>query len=277
MIGLRAPLACPVRNCYLPLEPLTRAWVCPRGHSFDVARSGYVNLLQPQDRRSPDAGDTAVALEARRRLLAAGIGRGVVNAFVEDAAAMVTGAANVVVDLGCGAGDALGLLQATRPVVGVGFDLSTVAVNVAARRFPDITWAVVNADRRLPLLDGSIALALSLHARRNPPECHRVLGTGGHLLVAVPAADDLIELRQAVQGARVERDRVADVIAEHGDGFEVAARFVARERHTLAGDDLRDVLRGTYRGTRSSHASRVEALESLEVTFASDFVLLRRR
>jgi len=274
---LRAPLACPVRNCYLPLEPLTGAWVCPRGHSFDIARSGYVNLLQPQDRRSPDAGDTPAAIEARRRLLAAGIGRGNVEAFVGHAATLVAAPEDVVVDLGCGAGDALGLLRATRPIAGVGFDLSTNAVNVAARRFPTMTWGVVNADRRLPLLDGRIALALSLHARRNPAECHRVISTGGHLLVAVPAPDDLIELRQAIQGARVERDRVADVIAEHAAGFEVAARFVARERHTLAGDDLRDVLRGTYRGIRSSNASRVQALESLEVTFASDFVLLRRR
>src|SRR3954464_5063685 len=104
-------LLCPVRGCGETLARGERSYACPRGHSFDVARSGYVNLLQPQDRRSPDAGDTAAAIEARRRLLAAGIGRGVVNAFVEHAAAIATGAANVVVDLGCGAGDALGLLQ----------------------------------------------------------------------------------------------------------------------------------------------------------------------
>ena len=36
---------------WLPIDLETQ--VCPRGHAFDVARSGYVNLLQPQDRRSP--------------------------------------------------------------------------------------------------------------------------------------------------------------------------------------------------------------------------------
>ena len=43
-------LLCPVRNCHLPLARDGRRLVCAGGHSFDVARSGYVNLLQPQDK-----------------------------------------------------------------------------------------------------------------------------------------------------------------------------------------------------------------------------------
>jgi hypothetical protein len=104
-----------------------------------------------------------------------------------------------------------------------------------------------------------------------------VLAPGGHLLIGVPGSDDLIELREAVQGARVQRDRLNDVIAAHQIGFDAVDRFSARERHELSGDRLRDVLRGTYRGERSSAAARVEALQSLAVTFASDVILLRRR
>ena len=50
-------LLCPVRNCHLPLAREGSRLVCSQSHSFDVARSGYINLLQPQDRRSPAAGD----------------------------------------------------------------------------------------------------------------------------------------------------------------------------------------------------------------------------
>lgn len=242
-----------------------------------MARSGYVNLLQPQDRRSPDAGDTAGSVEARRRLLAAGIGRTIVDTFVAQAATYLPTEEAVVVDLGCGAGDALALLQTQRPITGVGIDLSAAAINIASKQAPTITWVVANADRRVPLLDGSATLVLSLHARRNPDECHRVLAEGGHLLIAVPARDDLVELRHAVQGRRVERDRVADLIAEHDARFLLIDRLEARERHRLTGDGLRDVLRGTYRGERSSAAPRVEALDSLDVTFASDMVVLQRR
>jgi 23S rRNA (guanine745-N1)-methyltransferase len=277
MFRLTPPLACPVRACHLPLHLEGRTWTCPNRHTFDVARSGYVNLLQPQDRKSPDAGDTAVAVEARRRLLAAGIGRAVVDTVVTLALPHLPDAEAVVADLGCGAGDALAVLQTQRPIAGVGIDLSAAAINIASKHCPTITWVVANADRRLPLLDGSVTLVWSLHARRNPAECHRVLAAGGHLIVAVPAPDDLIELRHAVQGRGIERDRVADLLTDHDATFDVVERSTVRERHVLAGDRLRDVLRGTYRGERASAATRVEALDSLEVTFASDLVLLRRR
>src|SRR5690348_8498576 len=187
---MRPPLACPVRTCHLPLTATDGPWTCRRGHSFDVARSGYINLLQPQDRRSRDAGDPKGAIEARRRLLDAGIGREVLDTFVTLAARLVPESSPIVADLGSGAGDALGWLRRRCEIVGVGIDLAVPAADMAARRYRDITWVVANADRRLPLLDGSTSLLLSLHARRNPAECHRTLVPGGHLLIAVPARDD---------------------------------------------------------------------------------------
>jgi len=61
-------MLCTVRTCHEPLAREERRMVCPRGHSFDVARSGYVNLLQPQERRSKQPGDSDEAVAARRRL-----------------------------------------------------------------------------------------------------------------------------------------------------------------------------------------------------------------
>ncbi|MFM7296933.1 MAG: putative RNA methyltransferase, partial [Planctomycetota bacterium] len=63
------PLACSVRDCALPLRRESRRFVCERGHSFDIARSGYLSLLQPQDRRSLEAGDARETVDARRALL----------------------------------------------------------------------------------------------------------------------------------------------------------------------------------------------------------------
>jgi 23S rRNA (guanine745-N1)-methyltransferase len=236
-----------------------------------VARSGYVNLLQPQDRRSPAPGDTPDALAARARLLDAGIGRSIVEAVAARVATLgVSRDEPVVVDLGSGGGDALGAVARRRAIAGVGIDLSTAAAERAARRFPDLTWVVANADRRLPLLDGSVSVILSIHARRNAGECRRMLTPDGHLLVAVPAADDLAELREAVMGARVERARDDVVLAEHAPLFTLLAREVVRERHHLSRECLLDLLRGTYRGARPSVAGRVAGLDALSVTLASD-------
>ncbi len=265
-----------MRDCGLLLERTARVWVCGRGHTYDVARSGYVNLLQPQDRRSLAAGDTPAAVDARARLLASGVGRHVVDAFVQRAAAVALPDAACVVDLGSGSGDALASLAGMRPIDGVGIDLSAAAAEHAARRFPALTWVVANADRRVPLVDASVDLVLTLHGRRNPAECARVLTAGGFLLAGVPAHDDLIELRASVLGRALEHERAGALIAEHAEFFTLVDRASARERHLLDRDALKDLLRATYRGERTSAAARIDALERLEVTLASDFFLFRR-
>jgi 23S rRNA (guanine745-N1)-methyltransferase len=273
----RPPLACTVRDCGLLLERRERVFVCTRGHTYDIARRGFVNLLQPQDRRSLSAGDAGDAVAARARLLAAAVGRDVVETFVGRAARLDLPTPAVVVDLGCGTGDVLAALSARRVVDGIGIDLSTAAVEHAARHFPGHTWVIANADRRLPLLDRSVDLVLSMHGRRNAEECARVLASGGYVLIAVPARDDLIELRATALGQRIERDRVDAVLAQHDKAFRLIERATAREHRRLERGLLHHLLRGTYRGARHGRTARLETLESLEVTLASDILLLRRR
>jgi len=268
------PLACSVRRCGLPLQRRDGTFVCAAGHSYDVARSGYVNLLQPQDRRSREAGDSRAAVEARASLLAAGVGRTLIDTIANRAATFDLGDDPVIVDLGCGSGDALAALTA-RAGTGIGIDLSTAAIERAARHFPDRTWVVANADRRLPLLDRHVDLVLSLHGRRNPAEVARVLTPMGQLLVAVPAADDLIELRELVQGQRLEHDRVGAVLEEHEASFQLVDRSAVRETLELHREALLNMLRGTYRGVRRGVAERVATLTRMKVTLASDILVLR--
>lgn len=273
-----APLACSVRDCGAPLERDPQQWICPRGHTHDISRHGYVNLLQPQDRRSLEAGDPRDAVEARFRLLEQGLG-GLAIAHVADAAQARLGPerTGVVAEMGCGTGHLLRALAGATRITGVGIDLSTRAIELAARQASTVQWVVANADRRLPLVDGTVSVLLSVHARRNPAEAERVLAPGGHLIVAIPAEDDLIELREAVQGDGTTRDRVGALIAEHAPHFTDGTRTTVRERRRLDGDQLRDLLAATYRGARHAVAARVAALDRLDVTFASEVVVFRRR
>lgn len=268
-----------MRGCGRPLTRGERRLICDAGHAFDTARSGYISLLQPQDRRSRAAGDGKASVAARARLLQAGIGRGAIDAIVARLAppGIARDAPLVVVDLGCGSGELLGAVTAARDVCGIGIDLSTAAVDTAARRIRSVTWIVANADRTLPILDASADVVLSLNARRNPPECARVLTRGGRLIVGVPAPDDLIELRAAVQGGALERERADTVVTAHEPLFWLEERLTTRERHRLEGDQLRDLLRSTYRGARTSAAGRVEDLQSLDVTVSTDIVVFSRR
>src|SRR5580700_2980663 len=100
-------LLCPVRGCHLALVREERRLLCPRGHAFDVARSGYVNLLQPQERRSKQPGDAAAAVAARRRLHDGGV----TEPLLRGVAAMLEASPrDVVLDVGCGDGFYLGSL-----------------------------------------------------------------------------------------------------------------------------------------------------------------------
>jgi 23S rRNA (guanine745-N1)-methyltransferase len=241
-----------------------------------VARSGYVNLLQPQDRRSRRAGDSKESVAARIALLSAGIGLTILHETVAIAACLDSGRAPVVVDLGAGAGDLLGLLSTRSDVTGIGIDLSIDAAAHAAARFPSVTWVVANADRRLPLLDASVHLVVSTYGRRNSSECARVLSAGGHLLVSVPAPDDLHELRSVVEGPGVARHRETALIDELR-AFRLVERTTLREHHQLERSSLVHLLHATYRGARRSEAAKVDTLGPMAVTLASVVFLFRAR
>ena len=58
-------LQCPVCGAFL--EKKERALVCTEGHSFDIARQGYVNLLPVTQKHSKHPGDTRDMVAARRR------------------------------------------------------------------------------------------------------------------------------------------------------------------------------------------------------------------
>ena len=261
-------LLCSVRDCHLPLERAERRLSCARGHSFDVARSGYINLLQPQDRRSRHPGDTARAVAARRRLH----DLGVTTPLLEAMAAMLdAGPSDIVLDAGCGDGFYLGGLARQAGFDAHGVDISTRAVDAAARRYPPAEgrweWIVANADRFLPYAAGAFSIVLSITGRMNASEFRRVLRGGGTLLVALPAPDDLIELRSPA-GA-TGRDRVARTVETFAQGFTLAGQRRVTTSSELTAAAVADVLLSIYRPMRA------QPPEAGRVTFSLDVLLFR--
>lgn len=267
-----AALLCTVRDCRKTLTREERRLLCENGHSFDLARSGYINLLQPQDRRAKSPGDTAQAVAARRRFLHRGFAEPLVAAIVE---ALPLTSADVLLDAGCGEGHHLGAFRRAYGVEAHGVDISLPAIEAAAKRHRECTWVVANADRFLPYADGSFSAVATITARLNPNEFRRVLAPDGKLLVVIPGADDLIELREAVQGQAVERDRVERTIAMFAPLFELEThRPVAHVTH-LDRQAINDVMASSYRGLRLRERERLSALDALEVTLARDVLVFR--
>jgi len=263
-------LLCSVRDCRLPLASDERRYVCARGHSFDVARSGYVNLLQPRDRRSKNPGDSAEAVAARRRFLDRGHITPLRDAFLD---LIVPHANGPVLDAGCGEGYYLGAMAARFPVEPEGLDLSLPAVDLAARRYPRCRFVVANADRFLPYADQSFALLTSITARMNAPEFRRLLAPGGRLVVAIPAADDLVELRAAILGEGLERDRVERTVGTFATDFALERRERLQHKTLLDAASIAELMTSTYRGLRLREREKLAAIGAMEVTLALDVLL----
>lgn len=268
---------CSVRSCGEVLTRDARVWHCPRGHAFDVARSGYVNLLQPGDRRSREAGDSRDAVLARARLDEAGVGDELRASLEERARALPLPPGAAVLDVGAGSGLALERLRTSVGAQAWALDLSTAAADRGARRWPELAWVVANADRRLPFADGSFALVVSSVGPKNPAEFRRVLAQGGALFLTVPAADDLIELRSAVQGRGERIARVARALEQFGGEFELVDRATLRTRRRFERAQIEDLLAATYRGARRRERERLGDLDALEVTVATELLLLEPR
>ncbi len=197
-------LRCPA--CDEPLMAGERAFTCPRGHSFDRARQGYVNLLRPTRLR----GDTPEMLQARRRFLDAGWYAPLADAICDEVGAWLASAAipsdaRALLDAGCGEGYYLSrLAEALSPQLTAsgwrlyGLDLAKDAVRMAAGRTRAVTWLVANSKDRLPFGDGSLGALLSIFAPRQADEFARALAPGGLLLVVTPAEEHLAEARVAL-------------------------------------------------------------------------------
>lgn len=291
------PLQCPVRGCQNALSASSDQLSCDSGHHFDRSKYGYWSLVQPQDRKSLNPGDSDSAVLARQRWLSKGHMAGLetkLRDWIDELP--LPNASNALqlltaVDLGCGEGT-FGRALFSRDIPKTvtydwdfcGIDLSKRAVRIAARGWPEATWLFANADRRLPILNDSIDLVLSLFGRRPIQESKRILRHGGHCLVAVPGPDDLIELRQLAQQEGQARSRWEKIVnGFSADGFEVVAREQWKSVVELDLETTRDAMAMTYRAVRESQQKRLQkSLDSkfetdshLAVTLSADLMLFR--
>ena len=172
----------------------SRSLVCPEGHTFDIARQGYVNLLSPHSHRG--TADTADMVEARDAFLRGGSFEPLSSMVAEEARICLgEETSGCVVDVGAGTGYYLvHVLDRLSRAVGLALDLSVYAARRAARAHPRMGAVVCDAWGALPVCTVSADLVLSVFSPRNPSEFRRILRPDGVLLVAAPNRRHLHEL-----------------------------------------------------------------------------------
>lgn len=223
MIGNQSALICPVCGGGLVKEGKTLR--CPAGHSYDYAKSGYVNLLMSQQGRLH--GDDRPMVRARTVFLSAGHYRPLLDAIVEAALPGLPQDVKVF-DAGCGEGWYTQELYETLKNKGlrpecVGVDISRDALNSAAKRpFPG-EFAVASL-YHIPLENDWCDLIVNVFAPDCAEEFSRILKPGGVYVKVIPLEDHLLELKQAVYDSVYENE----VSTEDPDGFELESNTVLR-------------------------------------------------
>ena len=247
-------LICPI--CRLPLEWSGKSCRCGRGHSFDVARQGYVNLLPVQQKRSLHPGDTREQVLSRRAFLESGAYTPIVEA-VKTAAAGHNGP---ILDVGCGEGYYAVRVAEHLNAELTGLDISKEAVRCAAAQYKGHRW-ICGTAAHLPIADGSVGVLMSMFALTMPAEFQRVLRRDGIFIQVLAAQDHLMGLKSIIYPEILlkEKDSIPEL-----PGFALVSSTPVRFEFTAEGEQIGNLLSMTPHFWRIS-AEGAKRLKETEV------------
>ncbi|HEX3954156.1 MAG TPA: methyltransferase domain-containing protein [Stellaceae bacterium] len=268
-------LRCPI--CRQDLALSDRTLACPDRHSFDIAGSGYVNLLSGRSRRPAAGGDDKSQLERRAAFLGAGHFDFITAAILDDLAAGAVAAGAVaagacVIEAGSGSGYHLDRVVAGLGGHGLGLDLSRDAAQWASRRYKSLAFAVADIWQDWPVQSAVADLVLSLFAPKNFGEMARVLRPDGRLVIVYPGDDHLIELRHDFGLMGIAGGKTAEYRDTAAERFgDIRVRCIMRQLQ-LAPEDVANVILMGPNATRL--AGRVPALPGRPMTVTCAVELL---
>lgn len=218
-------LVCPVCGGGLGLTAAGRSLACSAGHSFDIARQGYVNLY----RGKPVNEYSKESFRQRQQILEKGMYAHILEEICSFLQAVCgAGRPQLLLDAGCGEGYYTREIAARLGGCGLDFygvDLSRDSVQLAASTANQaggaasaIKWLVADIGH-LPVRDGSVDFLLDIFTSANYEEFQRILSPDGYLIKVIPGEGHVKELREAASSQLHHKDykerKGAAVFSEH--------------------------------------------------------------
>lgn len=271
--------SCPV--CGKELFVIGRTYKCEKNHCFDMAKSGYVNLLTSDRMNSKLPGDNKLMVRSRREFLSRGY-----YANLADTLSMLvckySGKDVTLLDAGCGEGyytekvTAALLEKGVRLKVG-GFDISKNAADYAAKGGSNGIEYSAASVFHIPVADDSINILLSVFSPFCSEEFQRVLADDGLLFMVIPDRRHLWELKCVLYEKPYE-NQVKDYELED---FElVEAADIPQNRISLENrNDIASLFTMTpyYYNTRPEDKQKLEKLDTLDVTTEFKVLIYRKK
>lgn len=264
---------CPICEHKLSFEPSERRYICDRGHSFDRARSGYVNLLTSQ--KGGDHGDNREMTIARKNFLDGGYYEPLRKALCEEISANISDNA-AILDAGCGEGYYTeGIIRSLPHADVYGIDISKSALSLVSRREHRPISAVASV-YHLPFCAEEFDAVISVFSPFAREEFLRVLKPHGMIFSVIPSRRHLFGLKSAIYDTPYENE----VAPYEIDEFDFIGKREISYTLTLDSSEKIDALFKMtpycYR-TSSLGRKRVSKLDRLETEIGFEILMYKKK
>lgn len=227
---------CPV--CKLDLVIQDKTYRCDNGHSYDLAKEGYVNLLLVQNKKTKHPGDNRAMLQSRQRFLEAGYYDFLVTELENLFAKLNTN--SQLLDPGCGEGFYSHQLSKRLSHNWAAIDIAKPALQLVGKRQYSTSCAVASA-YQLPFADHVFDAALSVFSPYSVEELRRVLKPKGYFVAVGPAAQHLNGLAEKVyDDVREHTGNTGD--AKYLDQLVLVYKNSIQQQAVVKGSDIFDLL-----------------------------------
>ncbi|MEX1086976.1 MAG: methyltransferase domain-containing protein, partial [Candidatus Paceibacterota bacterium] len=272
--------SCPVDD--VPMEYEGTAVRCVNGHSFDISREGYVNLMPRRKKLHETIGDNKEMLAAREHFLEAGhydtlvreINRLIKNNLTKprrDTCAL---------EVGSGTGYYLRkvMQKLSQPdICYFGSDISKEATQFSAKQNPDATFLVADTHEKIPIKSNSVQLLLDIFSPRNKAEFQRLLADNGFLLIVIPGETHLKEIIPELGLIGYEEEKSAQIKNDYQNVLTLLKNTALEYPITLTAESLRDLVKMGPNHWRFSADmnKKIQQIAPVEVTASFEIFLYR--
>lgn len=272
-------LICP--NCKSSLVNHQNNYRCTKGHTFDKAREGYVNLILPNQKKKLNPGDNKGMITSREQFLSKGHYDFLVDIILNQLKAYcinnnINPNYEMILDVGCGSG------YYTRKVISsklskhvVGLDISKNAIAKASKIDKLGTYIVASAFR-LPIADNSVRCILNVFSPLDLTEASRVLAPQGFILKVVPAGNHMNEIAQLIYDEVLPHDTELIKLIERNNNWTLEEIVTIEKQADLEKEDAIALINMTPYKYKFD-PSRLMEVSNMKITCAFKLLIIKSK
>lgn len=243
---------CPV--CKNILYKEAKTYKCINGHSYDIAKQGYLNINM---KSSESTGDNPTMINARRDFLNKGYYdflRQTVDSLIEENDSLI--------DLACGEGYYTSYFKAKDKI---GVDLSKQGLKIASKNDPK-TLYLLNSIFHNHLKDECADKVITIFAPIAKEEIVRLLKKDGKFILVRPDEKHLYELKEVLYD-QPYLNEVEDIIV---DNLVLDKQIKINKEFIINKEDINNLFMMTpyYNTTSPKDKEKLNDLNELKITFA---------